>query len=169
MRDLRGLQEEVGTQSEDSRPRTRPRAQVVYFGRKDSAEIDPEETPEEIEARHSHQWMLIQETLYTEKSYVKSLKQLVCGEVSFFFCVSHVGLLNFFGTVSNDHKDSYEKMLRKHAIENNLDQLLLDTIFGSLFPIFQLQEKFLERLEVIVSAWKTDKQFGALFSEFVCS
>ena len=43
----------------------------------------------------------------------------------------------------------------------------MDTIFGSLFSIVALQEQFLEKLQVLVDQWKTDKIFGSIFSEFV--
>lgn len=76
-----------GSQSmEEQRPRSTARGARDSKARlKKSAieEVDPVEAPEEIEARHNHQWLLIQETLHTEKSYVRSLRQLVAGEVRF--------------------------------------------------------------------------------------
>eukprot|EP01127_Copromyxa_protea_P021724 TRINITY_DN755_c0_g1_i2.p1 TRINITY_DN755_c0_g1~~TRINITY_DN755_c0_g1_i2.p1 ORF type:complete len:873 (+),score=187.93 TRINITY_DN755_c0_g1_i2:1969-4587(+) len=105
-------------------------------------QVFPEETPEETEKRENHMWNLIQETLYTEKSYVKSLRQLVSGE------------------------ESYYQMLYSFASENHLDLLLLDTIFGSLHPILALQEKLLAELQLAVDSWKKEKRFGAVFSKF---
>jgi hypothetical protein len=68
---------------DETRPRSKARGQLFKMEIKEAPE--PTETPEEIEARHSQQWLLIQETLYTEKSYVKSLRQLVGGEVKLIF------------------------------------------------------------------------------------
>jgi len=100
------------------------------------------ESKEDREARFHYQWMLIQETLMTERNYVANLRLLVSGE------------------------QSYEAQLRVFSAENNLDQTPLDQIFFPLFDILTLHETFLARLDEVVHNWKHRHSFGALFSEF---